>query len=168
MTLDEALHRVIEGCNAGGIHYALAGGFAFSIYCAPRATVDIDLVMAGSPEDLLPALRSRFQSLYRNETSMTYRLVRVHRLLLIEQEREVILDLLEPTDPDLARSIHSTARKIVLQGTTIRVIAPELLYVLKRDSNRPQDQLDADTLLSTRGATFDHRLVEPWVDSRIS
>ncbi|MBI4254389.1 MAG: nucleotidyltransferase family protein, partial [Candidatus Rokubacteria bacterium] len=40
------LRRIAEALDAGGIPYALAGGLAVSIYTTPRATEDIDLLIA--------------------------------------------------------------------------------------------------------------------------
>ena len=102
MELNEALLRVIDACNEAEFQYGLAGGFAFALYCEPRATYDIDLMISGELSSIEAAVRTRFSSVYRNTESMSYPLVDVHRLLLIDAEQEFVLDILRPNSKELA------------------------------------------------------------------
>lgn len=49
------LRRVVEVLDTGGIPYALAGGLAVSIYTSPRATEDVDLLIAGTDVSPVPS-----------------------------------------------------------------------------------------------------------------
>ena len=102
MELNEALLRVIDACNEAELQYGLAGGFAFALYCEPRATYDIDLMISGELSSIEAAVRTRFSSVYRNTESMSYPLVDVHRLLLIDAEQEFVLDILRPNSKESA------------------------------------------------------------------
>jgi len=102
MELNEALLRVIDACNEAEFQYGLAGGFAFALYCEPRATYDIDLMISGELSSIEAAVRTRFSSVYRNTESMSYPLVDVHRLLLIDAEQEFVLDILRPNSKESA------------------------------------------------------------------
>ena len=62
MELNEALLRVIDACNEAEFQYGLAGGFAFALYCEPRATYDIDLMISGELSSIEAAVRTRFSS----------------------------------------------------------------------------------------------------------
>lgn len=164
MRLDEALLRVAETCERHGIEYALAGGFAYAVYCTPRATVDIDIVAIGDPARLEAALISAFPTVYRNTVPMEYPLVRVHRFLLIDTDEEIVLDVLEPTRSSFGADVAAHTRTVDFHDRELRVVAPEHLYAMKRASSRRQDQLDADELFASVGETFDPKLVDRWVD----
>lgn len=163
MQLSEALVRVIDACDGSGIEYALAGGFAYSIYCEPRSTVDIDIVLISDVASAEQTFRGWFSSVYRNLETMEYPLVRVHRLLLMEDDQEFILDLLEPVDADLLRAIQASTRSIEFRDRQVPVIAPEFLYLLKRSSSRQRDALDAEALQRTMGATMDYSVISQWL-----
>ncbi len=60
LDLHEELRGIVKALNAAGIPYALAGGLAVSIYTQPRATEDMDLLLAR--EDLARAVE-RLESL---------------------------------------------------------------------------------------------------------
>lgn len=45
------LRRIVEALDAAGIAYALAGGLAVSIHTTPRATEDIDILIARAAQD---------------------------------------------------------------------------------------------------------------------
>lgn len=45
------LRRIVQHLDSAEIPYALAGGLAVSIYTAPRATEDVDLLLAREPVD---------------------------------------------------------------------------------------------------------------------
>lgn len=49
------LRRVAAALEAAGVSCALAGGFAVSIYTAPRATEDIDIVIGREDLDCASA-----------------------------------------------------------------------------------------------------------------
>jgi len=80
------------------------------------------------------------------EPRMSYPLVNVHRLLLIDAEQEFILDILRPNAKELAGEFGSRLQRVSFAGRDTPVVSPELLWLLKRSSTRAQDQLDADQL----------------------
>src|SRR5881397_2262836 len=41
----DKVKEILRRLNAGGIHYALVGGLAYSLYAPPRATEDMDLLV---------------------------------------------------------------------------------------------------------------------------
>ena len=46
LDLTHELRRIVSALDVAGAVYALAGGLAVSIYSTPRATQDIDLLLA--------------------------------------------------------------------------------------------------------------------------
>jgi hypothetical protein len=52
MTFTDVLRRVVESLERAGIPYMVTGSFASSLHGAPRASQDIDLVIAPTEEQL--------------------------------------------------------------------------------------------------------------------
>ena len=43
----DELRRLVQGLEAKGVRYALCGGLAMAVHGRPRATMDIDFLVAG-------------------------------------------------------------------------------------------------------------------------
>jgi len=163
--LEERFLRVAAALSDRRITWGLAGGFAFSLYCRPRATVDIDIVVIGDLAETERALRAAFPSVYRNLETMRYPLVDVHRFLLIEAEEETVLDLLRPSDPAFMAFTADGLRNIDFADTSIPVVAPEVLYALKKTSTRDRDKADVAELEATLGNSLNRDTVAAWVSA---
>ena len=98
--LEAILKKIAVLCDGKGISIALAGGFAYSLYCGPRATVDLDFVVLTDKDldDFEGMLKRDFPSVYRNIETIRYPLVTINRFLLIEEDEETVLDLLIVND----------------------------------------------------------------------
>ena len=59
MTAPDVFRRVVRTLEAAGIPYMLTGSFASAYHGVPRATQDIDLVIAPSREQLRDLARAR-------------------------------------------------------------------------------------------------------------
>ncbi|MDA3950922.1 MAG: nucleotidyl transferase AbiEii/AbiGii toxin family protein [Spirochaeta sp.] len=162
--LEETFLRVARALSNRHITWGLAGGFAFSLYCRPRATVDIDIVLIGDLDAIEDALRDAFPSVYRNLETMQYPLVDVHRFLLIESENETVLDVLRPFDGSFIQFVSQGLRQIDFVGAEIPVVAPETLYALKRSSSRDRDKADVAELEACLGESLDYEAVAEWVE----
>lgn len=162
--IEETFLRVARTLSKRKIAWGLAGGFAFSLYCRPRATVDIDVVLIGSLETLEDALREAFPSVYRNLETMRYPLVDVHRFLLIESEEETVLDVLSPSEESFAQFVLEGLRQIDFADTRIPVVAPEVLYALKQSSSRDRDKADVTDLEACLGDSLDRAAVNRWLE----
>jgi hypothetical protein len=91
------LRRVAEALDAAGIAYAVVGGLAVSIYTAPRATDDIDLLIA--PQDLARAVTDRTE---RTIDGQRLSIVGIRALRALKRLRASALDRadLEALGPD--------------------------------------------------------------------
>jgi hypothetical protein len=161
--LQQTFLRVSAALESRHITWGLAGGFAFSLYCRPRATVDIDIVLVGDLAMIEDALRDAFSSVYRNVEMMRYPLVDVHRFLLIESEDETILDVLQPRDESFAKFVAAGVRQIDFEDTRFPVVAPEVLYALKKSSSRDRDKADVAELEVCLGDALDLSAVKVWL-----
>ena len=165
--LEAILKKIAVLCYGKGIIIALAGGFAYSLYCGPRATVDLDFVVL-TDKDLHAfegMLKRNFPSVYRNLETIHYPLVTINRFLLMEGDEETVLDLLIVNDSDYGKSVFSRTRIIEYDDTKIPVVSPEDLIILKKKSSREQDRLDARRLVERLAGDLDEDYIDRWENS---
>ena len=129
-----------------GVEYALVGGLAVSIHARPRATDDIDLLIAGA--DALRAQRLLEREGYTacSEAMIVAKgSLRSERLLKVEGEDLLLLDLLLADDAELSGIL---ARRVLLDdaGERLWVAARGDLRTLKRLRGSLQDLADLDAL----------------------
>lgn len=145
MDLYDEFERIVGVLNGEGIRYALAGGLAVSIYAAPRATEDIDLLMAAEDVDrAVPALAAIGFRIAGRAMEMAGGRLRIQRLIKIEGADLVPLDLLIPVDPELVRLLDDRS-VIDWQGAPATVVSARGLRTLKllRGSTRDRADLEA-------------------------
>jgi len=110
LDLHAELRGIVKALNAAEIPYALVGGLAVSIYAQPRATEDVDLLVAR--EDLARAVE-RLESLgFRRAgvpMSVGARRLDIQRLIKIDGTDLIPVDLLVPNDPALAALLAAEA-----------------------------------------------------------
>jgi len=140
------LRRVIEALDAAGVPYALVGGLAVSIYATPRATEDIDLLIA--PDDL-PKTTAALQGIGFRSAGRPMRVaagrLEIQRLTRIDGADLLPLDLLMPLDPELARAVSDRTAP-TLEGRRLSVIGLAGLRALKRLRGSTQDRADLEAL----------------------
>ena len=161
--IEETFLRLARALSNRRVTWGLAGGFAFSMYCRPRATVDIDVVLIGDLDTIEDTVRSTFSSVYRNLETMRYPLVEVNRFLLIDTDDETVLDVLQPTEAAFAQFVSESLREIDFDGSQIPVVAPEILYALKKSSSRQRDIADAAELESCLGDSLNRTAIARWL-----
>lgn len=145
MDLYDEFERIVGVLNGEGIRYALAGGLAVSIYAAPRATEDIDLLMAAEDVDrAVPALAAIGFRIAGRPMEMAGGRLKIQRLIKIEGADLVPLDLLIPVDPELVRLLDDRS-PINWQGAPAMVVSARGLRTLKllRGSTRDRADLEA-------------------------
>ena len=163
MTLLEALKKTILCFHSRNLKFLLAGGFAYSFYCLPRATEDIDL-LALSRDDadkIEEALRSEFASVYKNTLSFDFPLVEMIRYLLLDGDREFVLDVLFGINKEYSDEIFRRGKTFELDGVSLPVLSPEDLYIMKKISGRQKDLLDIGELEKAVPG-LDRGYIEKW------
>lgn len=140
-----------------GLGHALVGGFAVSVWCEPRFTRDLDLVVAVSGDEEAEELVRSFSQaghevLATVEQEVAGRLAMVR--LALGPDRDVV-DLLFASS-GIETEIVADAHPIeVLPGLLLPVAAVGHLIALKLlsadDRSRPQDAVDLRGLLGVAG-----------------
>ena len=136
------------------VAYALIGGYAVGIHAEPRATKDLDLVVAPTQKNakaLLKALRefgAPIDNLSEDEVTKPGLLY----VFGIPPLRVDILNRLKGVD--VVRLIKR-AKSIKLGTTKLRVIDIDDLIHVKKLAGRPQDKVDVKVLQKVKAARQD-------------
>ena len=140
------LRRVVEAFERAGVTHALAGGLAVSIYARPRATADIDILLA---PDQLDAAVTTLEGLGYRRAGAAMRVaggrLTIQRLIRIDGPDVLPVDLLLPRDPDLGQLL-SDRRRLEWEGRWIAVVSAAGLRTLKRLRGSTQDLADLEAL----------------------
>jgi hypothetical protein len=146
LDLTHELRGIIGALEAAGAVYALAGGLAVSIYATPRATQDIDLLLAVADLDRAIVLLQDlgFRVAGRPMTVAGGRL-EIQRLVKFDGPDLLPVDLLLPRDPELV-GVLAARRDIAWEGTRLWIVTVPGLRTLKRLRGSAQDRADLEAL----------------------
>ena len=149
MNLLDVLKDIINTLNEQRIEYALCGGLAMAVYALPRATLDIDIMIEA---DSLDRTKQAVYDLGFIQDAMPMEFqggkVLIHRISKIDSSSgEVLfLDMLIVT-PE-TRQAWESRLSVEWEGSTLNVISPEGLILLKSLRGSGQDQDDIQYLRS--------------------
>jgi hypothetical protein len=148
LDLYEELRSLIGALDQHEIDYALCGGIALAVYDHPRATVDIDLLIAADSLDGVVEVAKALEYTVRG-LDMTFAndMIEIRRVSKIDQETGFVLslDLLLVT-PKIQQIWDSRVRAN-WEGGKLSVVSREGLIALKKLSARPQDLADISALM---------------------
>lgn len=137
--LDE-FQSIIDSLNAAEIDYAVVGALALAIYGAPRATTDIDLIVAPADlERVLEAVRPLGFALPAQPMKFSSG-VRVQRVTKVAEDEALTLDLLLAEGP-LERAWNSRVTVEALDRK-LSVVSRQALLEMKALAGRLQDLAD--------------------------
>jgi hypothetical protein len=146
LDLHAELRGIVKALNAAEIPYALVGGLAVSIYAVPRATEDVDLLLA---RENLARTVERLQALgfHRAGEPMSVAAGRldIQRLIKIEGTDLVPVDLLVPNDPALA-ALLADRNAIAWEEERLSIVSLAGLRILKQLRGSAQDVADLEAL----------------------
>jgi len=147
----EKIVRLLEAFNRHGVRYVIIGGWAVILHGFVRTTMDIDLMVEPSPENLeriLKALRefSKDESLEELKTlDLTgYGVVRV-----APEDFDIFIDLVWKIGPVDFYTAISNAEDAEMNGITVKVAGIDTLIEMKR-TVRPKDQMDLAFLMQKK------------------
>ena len=151
MNIREELLRAVDALNAARIPYAICGGLAVVIHGYVRLTDDIDLLVLPADVDKAKQTLRAAGFGFANPEPMAFRRDQaapqvVHRMLRIEGEDHLVLDLLE-VDAAL-QEVWDGKREYGWEGRSIFVVSRDGLIHMKQMAGRPQDIADIDHLRS--------------------
>jgi hypothetical protein len=146
LDLFNELRAIVAALDGAGVAYALAGGLAVSIYSVPRATQDIDLLIAMSDlEGTVAAVRDLGFRVAGRAMRVASGRLEIQRLIKIDGADVLPLDLLLPLDQELA-GILATRAEISWEETALWIVTVPGLRSLKRLRGSAQDRADLEAL----------------------
>ena len=152
---------VFDALNRADVAYVVVGGLAVNAHGYVRMTMDIDLVIALNPENILKALHALEEACFRPAVPVTpeqfadpanrkrWREEKEMRVLKLWSDKyrlsPVDIFIYEPFDfvAEYARAERLELR----EGLSVPIVSLEALLTMKREAGRPQDLADIDALL---------------------
>jgi predicted nucleotidyltransferase len=146
-----------------GIEYMLIGGLAVGIWAEPRATVDIDFLVAIGLDDF-DALRYKLiesrRFVFIHDKPMNFGKVSFLRATL-KSNTDISVDFLF-VDDVFKREALNRKKEIQLTDFLLNIATPEDLIILKLLSGRQQDRLDARKILEIQKDNLDMDYLRTW------
>lgn len=154
MRLDKSLKNITHIMNRLSVQgiikgYALIGGLSVSVWKAPRATCDIDILVSLETEHMNKFCKALSSEGLAPEVIRGSHDDPVPCLIKVSHEG-VPVDILVSTRKWENEAI-SNAVQINFLGATLPVVSAEYLIVMKLKSGGPRDMLDAEELLQIEG-----------------
>jgi len=148
------------------IDYMIIGGLAASIWGAPRATYDVDIVLA-LPKDKIAqllqlAIKHSFS--YKKEeieTLLKSDMIRL-RYCIPGREFSISIDCVL-AEVEYQRLALQRKRREKINQHWLWFASPEDIVILKLISFRGRDQSDIESILIQQGSKFDIVYVRKWV-----
>jgi hypothetical protein len=148
MNLVDELYEITAALTTAGIHYAVCGGVAVTMYGATRSTKDIDiLVLPADVPRVLDAVRPLgyvFAALPMTFGAGTERERHVQRVSKIEGKEHLLLDLLL-ADAAFEGALDDRIEVQLPEGP-VTVVSRAMLIRMKRLAGRAQDLADVEKL----------------------
>ncbi len=148
MNLSQELLDLVQALDAGGVPHAICGGFAVMLHGYPRATYDLDLLVAEA--DLARVERCAATAgfnraagtfAFRRGTPQETRFWRVSKIV---NEDHLVLDVLLVTPA--FQEVWESREQLDWRGHRVWVVSREGLKTMKLLSGRPKDLADLQQL----------------------
>ena len=163
-----SLELIVAALDEAGIPHMLTGSFASSHHGAPRATQDIDLVIAPTPEalrrlaGLLPS-----ETWYYDVDAALAALGRWSQFNVLHHESGWKFDLIIRKPRAFSEAEFARRIPVELSGIDLHVATAEDVIIAKlewarRGGSRRQLE-DVAALLRARAGTLDRAWIERWV-----
>lgn len=140
---DELLRSIFSALSRSGARYVVFGGIAVVLHGLARATKDLDLFLEPSPENvdavrkgLLEALGDPALQEITPDELQRYGLVRYGL-----PEHDFVIDLTTRIGEAFAFA-DLESQVVDVGGVPVTIATPRQLIRMKRETGRPQDQVD--------------------------
>lgn len=157
-SVDEALKELIAAAEEARIDYGLLGGYAVATWGVPRATYDVDLLVAPAADgiarlfDACSARGFAVDDVYRRGWRDRVGDMLLAKVQLFRDGRAVTCDVF-PVSTPFQEAAFTRCRKIQVPGLEreVRVVSPADLVLLKLLADRPKDRVDVQNVLLVQG-----------------
>jgi len=147
MTFEEAI-RILATFDRHGVAYVLVGSMAMAAQGIVRATRDID-VFVSADESNVARLRAALHEVFDDPSIDLIAAADLAgeypAIQYVPPTADYWIDILARLG-EAWRYGDVECEILRVEGVSIRVATPQMLYRMKRDTVRPQDRLDAQVL----------------------
>lgn len=167
--LGEFLRKVTAALDISGVPYMLTGSLASSMYGIPRATNDIDIVIAPTREQLLDVIQFfKRMGLYVEEHALTA-LARRTQFNVIDFPNGWKVDLIIRKERGFSSAEFERRETHEVDGMRLTIAAPEDVILTKMEWAKIGDSerqlIDAAGVLRMQRDNLDIQYIGQWVDS---
>lgn len=168
MSVDDFFARLIGALERSGVPYMVTGSYASSAHGTPRATNDIDIVIAPT-RDQLHALLSELpdDQYYADEVDAFEALEHRSQFNVIDFATTWKADLIVTKDRDFSRLEFSRRGVHSIGDVRVHLTSAEDILIAKLEWNKmgeSERQIeDAAGVIRRQGALLDRDYVERWV-----
>jgi hypothetical protein len=143
--MPDTFESLLVNLSRAAVDYLVVGGVAVCLNGFVRTTQDLDLLVEASPANLerLLTCLSRFGEGFARELSLEDFPMEEGAIRVME---DFVLDLFTIMRNRTYTDFAGTARRLEIEGVTIRYLSPQSLIELKSPSIRDKDRLDVATL----------------------
>lgn len=168
MSAEDIFRRIIGALEAAGIPYMLTGSFASSFHGTPRATQDIDLVIAPTAGQLRHLVELLPETeYYISEEAALDALRRRAQFNVIDLATGWKIDLIVRKDRPFSRAEFDRRSAVELFGLQLFIASAEDVFLAKLEwakAGQSQRQLeDAANILRVRSDELDRPYIARWV-----
>ncbi len=168
MTATDIFRRVVDALDRAGIPYMLTGSFASSYHGAPRATQDIDLVIAPTPDQLRALARLLPETEYYLDLAAALdALQRRSQFNMVDFATGWKVDLIIQKSRPFSHAEFSRRTPVDFQGLRLFIASAEDVIISKLEwakLGESQRQIeDVAGILEIRGGELDRAYIETWV-----
>jgi hypothetical protein len=169
MTILAFLERLVAALQRADVPYMITGSFASAAHGTPRATNDIDVVIAPSPAQLQRLLEEFPETNYYASREAAFDALERHsQFNIIDFETGWKADLIVRRDRSFSRVEFERRQRLAIGGVSVVVASPEDVLLSKLESAREggsERQIsDAAGILRQQGVALDREYVSRWVE----
>lgn len=167
--IGELLRKITVALEANGIPYMLTGSIASSMYGVPRATNDIDIVIAPTREQLLSMVQLFHRvGLAVDREAAVAALRKKTQFNVIDFPRGLKVDLILRKDREFSVAEFDRRETHEVEGIRVTIATPEDVLLAKLEWARIGDSerqlIDAAGIIKMQGDTLDFSYIERWVE----
>ncbi len=162
--LIKSLKELCSFLEDQGIEYMLIGGLAVGIWGEPRATVDIDFLVATGLDDFDTLKHNLIESsrfVFIHDKPMVFGKITFLRAT-IKSNTDISVDFLF-SDDEFKNGALQRKETVKVDDFLLNISSPEDLILLKLLSGREQDRLDAEKIIKIQKENLDMKYMNKWL-----
>lgn len=168
MTITDVVRRVVQRLERAGVPYMFTGSFASSFHGAPRASQDIDVVIAPTPSQLRTFIEALPESEFYADLEAALDAQRSHsQFNLVDLATGWRVDFIIRRSRPFSITEFERRLRVTTHGLSIFVVSLEDIILSKLEwaslgQSRRQIE-DVVALLQTRGHEIGREYLEHWI-----